>query len=88
MILAVGTQGRPNIHTKVEKTDNRLMTGYFNKVVTLRSLLLNWLIVYIGNWAGCLLVGYFLGYLTNLFGSEQYRIFLNEIIVGKLESLG
>lgn len=64
------------------------MIGYFNKVVTLRALATNWLIVYVGNWAGCLLTSYFLGYLTKLFAAEQYTIYLNQLTVGKLEDLG
>lgn len=54
----------------------------------LRSVLLNLLIVYIGNWAGTLFVAYFFGYLTRLFNHEQQRRFLNEVVQGKLEELG
>jgi formate transporter len=50
-------------------------------------VLFNWLLVYIGNWGGCLLVAYFLGYLTNLFDYPQYRTYLNEVVLGKLEDL-
>lgn len=64
-----------------------LTVGYLNKVHGLRVLLLNWLIVYIGNWAGTLLTGYFIGYLGGLFKTEQYRIFLDQLVQGKLESL-
>lgn len=64
-----------------------LAIGYYNRVISLRSLLLNWFIVYIGNWAGTLLVAYFFGYLTGLFDHHQYRSFLNELVHTKLESL-
>jgi formate/nitrite transporter FocA (FNT family) len=43
------------------------------------------ILVYIGNWAGTLLVGYFFGYLTNLLDTPQYRSYLNELVLGKLE---
>ena len=56
--------------------------------MTLRALAINWLVVYVGNWAGCLLTSYFLGYLTMLFATEQYRIYLDQLTVGKLEDLG
>lgn len=55
--------------------------------MTLKDLFLNWTIVYIGNWAGTLLVAYFLGYLTKLFDSEQYRSYLEEVVHHKLEEL-
>jgi formate transporter len=59
--------------------------GWFNRVVPFRKVLFNWTLVYIGNWAGTLLTAYFLGYLTNLFDYQQYRIYLNELVIGKLE---
>lgn len=88
MILAIGTHSLNTFPRQMMEANDDSTTGWFNRVVSFRSLMLNWLVVYVGNWAGCLLVAYFLGYLTNLFGSEQYRIFLNEILVGKLEALG
>jgi len=68
-------------------SDSSLTTGYYNRVISLRSLLLNWLIVYIGNWAGTLVVAYFLGFLTDLFGVKQYRDFLDTLVIGKLEDI-
>jgi formate/nitrite transporter FocA (FNT family) len=43
------------------------------------------ILVYIGNWIGTLLVAYFFGYLSNLLGTPQYRSYLNELVLGKLE---
>lgn len=43
------------------------------------------ILVYIGNWAGTLLAGYFFGYLTDLLGTPEYRSFLKELVLGKLE---
>lgn len=51
-------------------------------------MLLNLLLVYIGNWAGTLFVAYFFGYLTNLFDHKQQVEFLSEVVVGKLEAIG
>lgn len=64
------------------------MTGFYSRVVPLGALLLNWLVVYIGNWCGTLLVCYFLGFLTKIFDAPQYRIFLAQLVVEKLEDLG
>lgn len=50
-------------------------------------LLLNLMLVYVGNWAGCLLVAYFLGYLTGLFDDQRYRSYLDEVVLLKLEEL-
>lgn len=47
-------------------------------------MLLNLLLVYIGNWAGTLFVAYFFGYLTNLFDHKQQVEFLYEYVGGKL----
>lgn len=62
-------------------------TGWYNGVIPLRRLLLNWLLVYVGNWAGTLLVAYFIGYLTELFDYPQYREFLDELVAVKLNHL-
>jgi formate/nitrite transporter FocA (FNT family) len=63
-------------------------TGLYNRVVPLRSIIVNLLIVYIGNWAGTLFVAYFFGYLTHLFAHEQQVNFLNEVVQSKLEQAG
>jgi formate/nitrite transporter FocA (FNT family) len=56
-----------------------------NKRISFWAGIRHTILVYIGNWAGTLLVGYFFGYLTNLLGTPQYRLFLNELVLGKLE---
>ena len=43
--------------------------------------------MYVGNWIGCLLVAYFLGYLTDLFGAPQYKSYIEGIVMLKLEQL-
>lgn len=63
------------------------MTGFYNRFVSARSIAVNLLLVYIGNWIGCLLVAYFLGYLTNLFHSPQEKSYLESIVMHKLEEL-
>lgn len=45
------------------------------------------MLVYVGNWAGCLLVAYFFGYLTSLFDNQQYRTYLDGVVLLKLEEL-
>ncbi|KAF8610188.1 hypothetical protein BDV93DRAFT_431532 [Ceratobasidium sp. AG-I] len=65
-----------------------LTVGFYNKVVPLKLLLINWLVVYVGNWAGCLITSYFFGYLTDLFASEQYRSYLHAVTLSKLEEHG
>ncbi|KAF2017691.1 Formate/nitrite transporter [Aaosphaeria arxii CBS 175.79] len=62
-----------------------LAIGWFNREVSLWPLLIHTFIVYIGNWSGTLLVAYFIGYLTKLFVAVQYRSFLDELVVSKLE---
>ncbi|KAH7412366.1 Formate/nitrite transporter-domain-containing protein [Phaeosphaeria sp. MPI-PUGE-AT-0046c] len=59
--------------------------GLINKKVPFWVSVRHTILVYIGNWAGTLLVGYFFGYLTDLLGTPQYRTFLKELVLGKLE---
>lgn len=66
---------------------NQLITGVYNRFVAAKSVLLNLVLVYIGNWLGCLLVAYFLGYLTDIFHYPQYRSYMDGIVLGKLEEL-
>ncbi|CUA74959.1 putative transporter YrhG [Bacillus subtilis subsp, subtilis str. 168] [Rhizoctonia solani] len=65
-----------------------LSIGVYNKVVPIRLLLINWIVVYIGNWCGCLITAYFFGYLTDLFESESYRSYLSAVTLSKLEEHG
>ncbi|KAH7089837.1 Formate/nitrite transporter-domain-containing protein [Paraphoma chrysanthemicola] len=59
--------------------------GLMNKKVPFWIGIRHTILVYIGNWAGTLFVGYFFVYLTDLLGTPQYRSYLNEIVVSKLE---
>ncbi|KAH7340826.1 Formate/nitrite transporter-domain-containing protein [Rhizoctonia solani] len=65
-----------------------LSIGVYNKVVPIRLLLINWILVYVGNWCGCLITAYFFGYLTDLFESESYRSYLTTVTLSKLEEHG
>jgi formate/nitrite transporter FocA (FNT family) len=56
-----------------------------NKRVPLLPSIRHTILVYIGNWTGTLFVGYFFGYLTKLLDTPEYRSYLNELVVGKLE---
>ncbi|KAG9093000.1 hypothetical protein FS749_015268 [Ceratobasidium sp. UAMH 11750] len=65
-----------------------LSIGVYNRVVPLKLLAINWIVVYIGNWSGCLITSYFFGYLTDLFASESYRSYLASVTLSKLEDHG
>ncbi|CAE7150690.1 unnamed protein product [Rhizoctonia solani] len=65
-----------------------LSIGVYNKVVPIRLLLINWILVYIGNWCGCLITAYFFGYLTDIFEHESYRSYLIAVTLSKLEEHG
>ncbi|KAG8709896.1 hypothetical protein FRC08_017920 [Ceratobasidium sp. 394] len=65
-----------------------LSIGVYNRVVPLKLLLINWVVVYIGNWSGCLITSYFFGYLTDLFTSESYKSYLTSVTLSKLEDQG
>lgn len=62
-----------------------LTIGVYNRVVPIRLLAINWLVVYLGNWAGSLITSYFFGYLTELFTAETYRSYLFSIAKSKFE---
>jgi formate/nitrite transporter FocA (FNT family) len=64
------------------------LSGVYNRVVPIRLLAINWVIVYVGNWCGCLITSYFFGYLTDLFESESYRSYLHAVTLSKLEEHG
>lgn len=64
-----------------------LSIGVYNRFVAAKSVLLNLILVYIGNWLGCLLVAYFLGYLTDIFHDPQYTSYMDSIVLVKLEQL-
>jgi formate/nitrite transporter len=65
-----------------------LAIGWYNRVVPLRRVLINWLVVYIGNFCGCLIVAYFLGYLTHLFEDEPFLSYVQSIAYAKTRTHG
>jgi formate/nitrite transporter FocA (FNT family) len=65
-----------------------MLVGVYNRVVPIKLLLINWLVVYIGNWTGCLITSYFFGYLTDLFVTDGYRSYLHSVTLSKLEEHG
>jgi formate/nitrite transporter FocA (FNT family) len=63
-----------------------MTVGYLNRYVTLTKVILHLVLVYVGNWCGCLLVAYFLGYLTHIYDAEQYRGYLDGLVQQKLQN--
>ncbi|KAG8968294.1 hypothetical protein FRC03_007950 [Tulasnella sp. 419] len=49
-----------------------LVIGWLNRKVSWKRVLLNWSIVYLGNFVGCVLTAYLFGYLTDIFAHEPY----------------
>ncbi|KAG8917681.1 hypothetical protein FRC01_002291 [Tulasnella sp. 417] len=60
-----------------------VLIGWLNKKLTLKKMLLNWFIVYIGNFCGCVLFAYLFGYLTQVFEHEPYLSYVQSIAVTK-----
>lgn len=50
------------------------------------KVLLNWVLVWLGNFAGALLVSYFLVYLTGIFAAPPYSEAVAKIAQGKMQS--
>lgn len=57
--------------------------GWLRGKVTMRQLLVNWLIIYVFNFVACVGTAYFFGYLTGLFAQEPWRSLVKEIAVYK-----
>lgn len=53
-----------------------LLVAFFNKKVTFTAVLLNWLLVYLGNMASCFFCSYVFGYVTQIFISPIYQDYL------------
>lgn len=66
-----------------------LMPPLLERRIGLGRVLMNWTVIWLTNFAGCLLVAYFLVYLTGLTASAPYASAVNGIAVSKvLQSFG
>lgn len=66
-----------------------LMPPLLERRIGLGKVLMNWTVIWLTNFAGCLLVAYFLVYLTGLTASGPYAVAVNGIAVSKvLQSFG
>lgn len=66
-----------------------LMPPLLERRIGLGRVLMNWTVIWLTNFAGCLLVAYFLVYLTGLTASGPYAVAVNGIAVSKvLQSFG
>lgn len=66
-----------------------LMPPLLERRIGLGKVLMNWTVIWLTNFAGCLLVAYFLVYLTGLTASAPYAAAVNGIAVSKvLQSFG
>ncbi|TDL21186.1 hypothetical protein BD410DRAFT_815365 [Rickenella mellea] len=62
--------------------------GLLNRVISPFRAFQNLFLVYLGNWAGALLVSYFFAYQTKLFADEPYISFLHTFTLSKIEGHG
>lgn len=53
-----------------------LLVAFFNRKVSFGAVLINWILVYLGNMASCFFCAYFFGYQTHIFGNPAYQAFL------------
>lgn len=60
-----------------------LIPPLFNKRISITTVVYNWTLVWIGNFAGSLLFAYFLVYLTGLTSSEPYSTAIQNIAITK-----
>jgi len=60
-----------------------VMIGYLNRKCTLRAMLVNWAIVYLANFAGCVLSAYLFAYLTGIFATEPYLSYVQSVAYTK-----
>ncbi|KAF8600348.1 hypothetical protein BDV93DRAFT_447734 [Ceratobasidium sp. AG-I] len=57
--------------------------GWYNRAISVHRSIINLTLIYIGNWCGCLLVSYFLAYLSGLFADASSRQWMDTVVVGK-----
>ncbi|KAG8787721.1 hypothetical protein FRC12_015341 [Ceratobasidium sp. 428] len=62
--------------------------GWFNRAIHIRRSLINLVVVYVGNWCGCLIMAYFMAYLTDIFNDPSSRQWLAVATVGKTKGHG
>jgi len=65
-----------------------LPVGLLNGVIPARRVALNLLMVYLGNWSGCLFTAYFFAVRTKLFEAEPYHSYLQSYTLSKVTGHG
>ncbi|KAG8754143.1 hypothetical protein FRC11_006836 [Ceratobasidium sp. 423] len=58
--------------------------GWYNRAISVRRSIINIVVVYIGNWCGCLIMAYFMAYLSDLFADASSKQWLNNLVLGKV----
>ncbi|CAE6496620.1 unnamed protein product [Rhizoctonia solani] len=58
--------------------------GWYNRAIPTRRSIINLVVVYIGNWCGCLVMAYFMAYLSDLFGDASSKQWMNSLVLGKV----
>ncbi|CEL57011.1 putative transporter YrhG OS=Bacillus subtilis (strain 168) GN=yrhG PE=3 SV=1 [Rhizoctonia solani AG-1 IB] len=58
--------------------------GWYNRAIPIRRSLINLVVVYIGNWCGCLIMAYFMAYLSDLFVDASSKQWMNSLVLGKV----
>eukprot|EP00128_Syssomonas_multiformis_P001055 Colp12_sorted_trinity150504_noHs@24681 len=56
-----------------------MVFGVLSRKIRFKSLLINWVFAWTANFVGCLLVAYFLGYLTDIFATDPWLTFVQNI---------
>ncbi|QRV83154.1 formate/nitrite transporter family protein [Ceratobasidium sp. AG-Ba] len=62
--------------------------GWWNRAINVPKSLVNLVTVYIGNWCGCLIMAYFMAYLTDIFDDPSSRQWLTVATLGKTNGHG
>ncbi|KDN39875.1 hypothetical protein RSAG8_08526, partial [Rhizoctonia solani AG-8 WAC10335] len=58
--------------------------GWYNRAIPVRRSIINLVVVYIGNWCGCLIMAYFMAYLSDLFADTSSKQWMNSLVLGKV----
>ncbi|CAE6444695.1 unnamed protein product [Rhizoctonia solani] len=58
--------------------------GWYNRAISVRRSIINLIVVYIGNWCGCLIMAYFMAYLSDLFADASSKQWMNSLVLGKV----
>ncbi|CAE7207347.1 unnamed protein product [Rhizoctonia solani] len=59
--------------------------GWYNRAISALCSIINLVVAYIGNWCGCLIMAYFMAYLSNLFADASSKQWLNSLVLSKVE---